>query len=248
MDDKNDKSIIDDEINEIFLEEINNKFKLDLKNVNIINYDGIKKYLGDDGLKESKELYLYYKNKIKTIKFMDLNFHKTVIEQMEKCICRIYIKLNDYDNLIETGFFCRIPFPDKNNMIKVLITNNHVINEKALNQKYVRIEIMKHRYKEIIKLWLDKKIKYTNEEYDITIIEIKDNDNIKNYLELDDNIIDDILNDCNKNKEYINDTIYIIHYCENKLSVSYGIFYDIYNDEKKYNCYHKCNTKEGSSG
>ena len=55
-------------------------------------------------------------------------------------------------------------------------------------------------------------MKYTNEEYDITIIEIKEEDNIKNYLELDDIIINDILNNNNKNKEYINETIYIIQY------------------------------------
>ena len=50
-------------------------------------------------------------------------------------------------------------------------------------------------------------MKYTNEEYDITIIEIKEEDNIKNHLELDNIIIDDILNNNNnKNKEYIDET------------------------------------------
>ena len=37
-------------------------------------------------------------------------------------------------------------------------------------------------------------MKYTNEEYDITIIEIKEEDNINHYLELDDIILNDILN------------------------------------------------------
>ena len=46
-------------------------------------------------------------------------------------------------------------------------------------------------------------MKYTNKEYDITIIELKEKDNIKNYLELDDNIINDL------NEEYIDKTIYI---------------------------------------
>ena len=133
-------------------------------------------------------------------------------------------------------------------MLPVFITNNHIIDNNLLKLKDAKIKIDTKEETEIKEIKLKDRIVYTNEEYDITIIEIKDNDNIKNYLELDDNIIDDILNDCNKNKEYINDTIYIIHYCENKLSVSYGIFYDIYNDEKKYNFYHKCKTKEGSSG
>ena len=82
---------------------------------------------------------------------------------------------------------------------------------------------------------------YTNKEYDITIIEIKENDNIKNYLELDDKIIEDILNNNNKNNKYIDDTIYIIQYPEGKLSVSYGILHSIYED-KKYNFIHKCST------
>ena len=90
-------------------------------------------------------------------------------------------------------------------------------------------------------------MKYTNEEYDTTIIEIKEEDNIKNYLKLDDIIINDIINNINKNKEYINKTIYIIQYPENELSVSYGILEQIYED-KKYNFNHKCSTRGGSSG
>ena len=90
-------------------------------------------------------------------------------------------------------------------------------------------------------------MKYTNEEYDITIIEIKPEDNINNYLELDDIIMNDILNNKNKVKEYISETIYIIQYPENKLSVSYGILDNIFED-KKYNFTHKCNTRGGTSG
>ena len=90
-------------------------------------------------------------------------------------------------------------------------------------------------------------MKYTNKEYDITIIEIKPEDNINYYLELDDIIINDIINILNKNKEFINETIYIIQYPENRLSVSYGILDKIYED-KKYNFNHKYSTKGGSSG
>ena len=51
----------------------------------------------------------------------------------------------------------------------------------------------------------------------------------------------------NKNKEYIDKTIYIIQYPENELSVSYGILNEIYEFEK-YNFNHRCSTKCGSSG
>ena len=40
---------------------------------------------------------------------------KSIINQMEKNICKIKIGAEQ-----GTGFFCQIPFPDKNNMMKVL--------------------------------------------------------------------------------------------------------------------------------
>ena len=166
---------------------------------------------------------------------------KKIIEQMEKNICKIKI-----GNEQGTGFFCKIPFPDMNNMLSVLITNNHVIDKKILNVKDYNIEIDIKKENNIKKLNLNNRIKYTNKEYDITIIEIKKNE-INNYLELDDNIINDIINNNNYNKEYIDETIYIIQYPENKLSVSYGILDKIQFD-KNYNFNHKCSTRGGSSG
>ena len=41
-------------------------------------------------------------------------------------------------------------------------------------------------------------MKYINKLYNIIIIEIKEEDNINNYLELDDNIINNIINKKNK--------------------------------------------------
>ena len=96
---------------------------------------------------------------------------KKIIEQMEKNICKIKI-----GNEQGTGFFCKIPFPDMNNMLSVLITNNHVINEKILNIKDYNIEIDIKIENNIKKLNLNNRIKYTNKEYDITIIEIKKNE------------------------------------------------------------------------
>ena len=165
-----------------------------------------------------------------------------IIEQMKKNICKI--KVGEQQG---TGFFCKIPFPDKNNLLPVLITNNHLINEPLLYKKDGNISINIKEETEIEKINLNDRMKYTNEEYDITIIEIKDQDNIKNYLELDDTIINDILFNKNSNKEYIDETIYIIQYPEGKLSVSYGVLDNIFQD-KKYNFNHKCSTKGGSSG
>ena len=40
-----------------------------------------------------------------------------------------------------TGFFCKIPFPNKENMIPVLMTNNHVINDDILNQENFKLKL-----------------------------------------------------------------------------------------------------------
>ena len=168
---------------------------------------------------------------------------KKIIEQMERNICKINIGQTQ-----GTGFFCKIPFPNKENMIPVLMTNNHVISDDILNQENFKLKLDIEKEEDFKEIILNKnRMKYTNKEYDITIIEIKPEDNVNSCLELDDNIINDLLNNINKNKGYINKTIYIIQYPEGELSVSYGILDKIYED-KKYNFNHKCSTKGGSSG
>ena len=167
---------------------------------------------------------------------------KKIIEQMEKNICKIKIGNNQ-----GTGFFCKIPFPTKNNMLNVFITNNHNINEELLNRKDENISLMIKDELDFKKINLNNRMKYTNKKFDVTIIEIKEKDNIKNYLELDDTILNDLIDNKNRNFEYIDETIYIIHYPEGKLSVSYGVLGKIY-EGKKYNFNHRCRTKGGSSG
>ena len=53
--------------------------------------------------------------------------HNKIKEQMEKNICKINIGQS-----LGTGFFCKIPFPDLNNMLPVFITNNHIMNKDLL--------------------------------------------------------------------------------------------------------------------
>ena len=167
---------------------------------------------------------------------------KSIINQMRNDICKI--KIGEEQT---TGFFCKIPFPTMENQLPVFITNNHAINEKCLNTKDAKISIDIKSKNDLIKIKLDNRLKYTSEKYDVTIIELKENDNIKNYLELDDNIIKDILKNENENKEYIDNTIYIIQYPEGELSVSYGVLHNLCLD-KKFEFNHKCSTRGGSSG
>ena len=146
-----------------------------------------------------------------------------------------------------TGFFCKIPFPDLNNMLPVFITNNHIIGRDLLYKGNERIGINIEEEENIKYINLKNRMRYTDKEDDITIIEIKEKDNIKNYLELDDKIINNILNDSNKNKNYIDEIIYTIQYPKGKLSVSYGTLEKI-NENKKHEFTHKCSTENGSSG
>ena len=63
-------------------------------------------------------------------------------------------------------------------MLPVFITNNHIINNHLLYKDNETISIKIKEDNNIKKIPLNNRIKYTNEEYDITIIEIKESDNI----------------------------------------------------------------------
>ena len=60
-----------------------------------------------------------YNNKIEDYpKSISLEGTEIIIEQMKKKVCKINI-----GNKKGIGFFCKIPFPDINNLLPVLITN-----------------------------------------------------------------------------------------------------------------------------
>ena len=90
-----------------------------------------------------------------------------IIEEMKKNICGIFI-----GNKIETsGFFCKIPFPDDEHSIQILITN---YQNNELFKKEKEIILLLENEKTPKHLQLENRIIYTNEEYNITILEIKD--------------------------------------------------------------------------
>ena len=101
-----------------------------------------------------------------------------------KSICKISIKMKDQKTKNGTGFFMNI-----SNTIKYLITNYHVINPALINED-IEIEIWNHKK---MKLNLNNyNIKYFEEPKDITIIEIKNSDEIYkdiNFLDYDRNYI-----------------------------------------------------------
>ena len=173
-------------------------------------------------------------NKLKdSIEPVDIESTKKILEQLMNCICKIKIK-----ERIGTGFFCKIPL--RKETIKVLITNYHILNEKDLKENKA-LNLTLNNDKET--LTIDLKITgetYFNENYDITIIEINEKDNIIEYLELDNNLFQD-----NSERIYKHKSIYILHYLHGKeAKVSYGLL----NNIDKNNINHNCMIDNGSPG
>ena len=125
--------------------------------------------------------------------------------------------------LTGTGFFCHIPIGSEK--FPVMITHYHIITDEFLkDNKSITIELS-NKHKEIN--INDNRLIYTNEMYNITIIEINSKkDKITQFLDLDENIFNE--NFYNKIK-----ALYTIQYIEGeKIYVSYGYLrkkaYDYY--------------------
>ena len=130
-----------------------------------------------------------------------------------------------------SGFFCEIKVNDK--LMKLLFTNNHVINN--LNSD---IKIEHNKIKKIIKL--NNRFKYTNEELDYTCVEILKEDGIDNYFKIDKNI-----NNNNPYEEYKYDEFVMIQYPGgDDVSFAEGYIKNI----KDENILYSMNTEFGSSG
>ena len=117
---------------------------------------------------------------------LSLKATEKIIDQMNNCVCRIHNNGNG------TGFFTKIKFKSESKSLPVLVTNNHVIGVKDIeNKKSITIYLNNDKKVKVIEMD-ENRMRYTNEKLDITIIEIKENkDELNNkYIELDDNIID----------------------------------------------------------
>ena len=159
---------------------------------------------------------------------------ETILNQMKNCICKI--KINKTNG---TGFFCTINCENKKTM-NVLMTNYHVLDENyyALNNE-LNLFINDDKDVKILNLKIKRKT-YFNKKYDLAMIELKESDNIKHFLELDDNLFK------NEIKAFYKDiSIYTLQYpLGNNATVSYGLSNGINNFEIN----HTCSTEHGSSG
>ena len=179
---------------------------------------------------------IYFENSLIPVSAKDT---EKILFQMKNCICKIFPK----DGEKGTGFFCKIKFKEK--MLHVLVTNNHILNIKDLkiNNK-ITLTFNSGKDEEIRDIIIDKERKiYTNDKMDVTFIELKKDDKIQHYLEVDEDIMDTEKNIMEIN--YKRKSIYIMHYPKgNNVEVSYGLLSYI----KDENICHLCNTDYGSSG
>ena len=141
---------------------------------------------------------------------------KTIEEKILKCFCKIYKN----NKIIGSGFFIKIP----NLNLLVMITKFSILSEKdlekngiitilinnELNFKYINID--------------DSRMIFTYETFDITIIEIKASDYILHYIEIDDRIKEEKLEEI-----YYNKPIYTIVNCKNKKNIKIEPFGTIIN-------------------
>jgi len=162
---------------------------------------------------------------------------KKIERQMENYVCKI--SKNEKKG---TGFLFQILVFKKKYYI--LATNNHILNENDIKNGET-ITILFQNGKEYNINIEPIRITFTDKEFDITFIQIfPEKDNIKYFLEIDDNEENQNINKQILNNKYKKHSIYILHYSRyEKVLVSYG---QIINIESEI--IHSCNTDSGSSG
>ena len=165
--------------------------------------------------------------------FNFISLEQIIYSGIKKCVCKIIreVKINHKQKLKSgTGFFCYI----SPNNIKVFITNNHVLDQNFLDKSKSLIYYDYNNEKKEINLELNR-YKYTDQILDFTIIEIIKDDNIFNFLEIDENI---------NTKDYKNEQIFSIQFPGESLQYSHG---KNYGKNKNFFLY-SIGTLDGSSG
>jgi V8-like Glu-specific endopeptidase len=160
---------------------------------------------------------------------------------LEKSKIVTKIKIN---NLTGSGLLCKIPFPDEKNIIPMLVTCNHILKNEDITQGKM-ISFTLDNDKKAFEILIDESRKiYSNEEYDITMLEIRQSDglNIETFLEIDENIFSK-----NSNEIIKNELVSLLSYPKGEnLSISNGIIKGI--EENGYTIHHLCNTCQGCAG
>ena len=124
----------------------------------------------------------------KTISIREVKLSHNEIEIgkiLQMGICKI--KCNNVNSGYGVGFLCKIPFPNKSNLLPVLITNYHILEkDDIVSRKNIKL-FFKDDYSINIKID-NSRIYYSKDIYNITIIELKDKEITESFSEIDDDI------------------------------------------------------------
>ena len=184
------------------------------------------------------ENYIKEKELTNMPKAISLEALKYLIPKTETCIRKIECT----DGRHGTGFFCNIP--DNWNIMKVLMTNNHVLRKEDIEiGKKIEFSVNNEETHYQIEINESRKI-FTDEKYEVTIIELKQNDKLNKieFFDIDKEIFKD-----ESIKKFRNKQIYLLHYSKgNKLEYSIGLIKSI--NEDNYTIRHLCDSSDGSSG
>ena len=163
-----------------------------------------------------KESNIISFNKIEESKSIeDLNLGKYLVK------FEIEAKINEEKKYTSGfGILCDIPYKN----IKILLTYNHFLNFDFLNEGKKMILYINKEEKEInINI---TRYKYTNENLDISIIEILESDNLKNFIEIDKFI---------QSRNYIGANIISVFLNENG-DFEYSYSKVLEKNDENYNC------------
>ena len=139
-----------------------------------------------------------------------------------------------------SGFFCKIYINDS--PMPALITCYHIINAEYIKNNSHLYFTDRNNIPKKINLKFKRMI-YTNKDLDVTIIEIKEEDNldIYSFLEMDNSIN-------SKNPNILYKKVYLFHYPLGKTKVKFSKGSTIKIIDNNYNFINNYKSKKGSSG
>ena len=216
---------------------INNQTKISTNsNINIHNINNIKNFINNpknrntfkDKKRENKNIV---DNKI-DYNSVNINDNEYIISLINENICQVISKTG----IIGTGFFCKIPFPYSWMLLPALVTNCKILDESdiSLGEK-IKLTLNNKN----ITLTIDNNRKtYSSQEYQISIVEIRIDDNLNIDRFLDVKILD-----TNQLKK-----IFLMHHKKNKndKNFSSGIIIDLDINNNYFT--HSCKSTKESLG
>ena len=160
------------------------------------------------------------------------------LPKAKKSVCEIQIPTGGFGS----GFFCKIPCTEDNNILMpVLLTNHHVLTKEIITT-YDKIEVILENKTKIIPL--KKRKKWTDEPMDFTCIEIKPKeDNIHTFYNLDEAILDN-----NFSNDTFLDRKVLIFAINNNDDKQVGFSNGLIKNNKEPFFFYTCNTYPGCSG